>query len=172
MNKATFQANDERCILLPDEDVGMHFFDVYVEQLDPVQHLIHGPTARQSVKQLYRKLYLGEHVEPNETVLLLTTLTSISSYWGLSESSSSAFESKQIAINVAVLWLRMALDVLEHVRRSASANMETVQAGIIIVFLIYHIEVNFVMYSRREDVCLLWPFRDSRPKSELLCTQL
>jgi hypothetical protein len=140
--------------------------------MDPVQHLIHGPTARQSVKQLYRKLHLGEHVEPNETVLLLTTLTSISSYWGLSESSSSAFDTKQTAINVAVLWLRMALDVLEHVRRSASATMETVQAGIIIVFLIYHIEVSFVPHNGQGSVYLLWSSRDFRPKCELLCTLL
>ena len=61
-------------------------------------------------------------------------------YWGLSENTSGIFGSKQTAINVAVLWLRMALDVLEHVRRTASASLETVQAGIIIVFLIYHIE--------------------------------
>lgn len=140
MEKATFHTQDERCIYLPEEDIGLQFFDVYTEQLDPVQHLIHGPTARRSIRHLYRKLQLGEQVEANDTVLLLTTLTSIVAYWGLSENTSSVFGSKQQAINVAVLWLRVALDVLEHVRRTASASLETVQAGIIVVFLIYHIE--------------------------------
>lgn len=41
---------------------------------------------------------------------------------------------------MGVFWLRTALDVLEHVRRSAPASVETVQAAIIMTFLIYHIE--------------------------------
>lgn len=152
VEKSAYQNHYERCIFLPDEDVGLQFFDIYMEQLDPVQHMLHGPTTRRSVKQLYRKLQIGEHVDLNETVLLLTTLTSITSYWGLSENSSSVFASQQTAINVAVLWLRGGLDVLEHVRRTSSASMETVQAGIIIVFLIYHIEgfspkVRAMMYN-------------------------
>lgn len=81
IDKSASQCHDDHCILLPDEDVGVHFFGVYMEQLDPVQHLIHGPSARQSVKQLYDKLLVGDHVEPNDTVLLLTTLASITSYW-------------------------------------------------------------------------------------------
>jgi hypothetical protein len=135
-----FEDHHERCIYLPDEDFGIHFYDTYAKQLDPLQHLIHGPTTRQSVKQLYRKLHAGENVESNETVLFLATLSSISSYWGLSENTSSFFGSMQTAINVAVFWLRTALDVLEHVRRSASASLETVQACVIIMFLIYHVE--------------------------------
>lgn len=130
----------ERCILLPSENLALQLFERYAQQLDPLQHLLHVPTTRHSINQLYQHLQNGERVEPNETVLLLTIMTSIASCWGLSDCSSSIFETKQTAINVAVLWLRAALDILEHVRRSASASLETVQASIVIIFLIYHIE--------------------------------
>ena len=130
----------------------MQFFERYAELLDPVQHLLHIPTVRNSIKQLYRQIQLGERIEPNQTVLLLTTTTSISAYWGLSEHDSSIFATMQTAVNVAVFWLRMALDVLEHVRRTASPSLETVQASIIMIFLIYHIEgfspkVRSMMYA-------------------------
>ena len=140
IDKSTLENQHERCIYLPEEDVGLQFYNTYAKQLDPLQHLIHGPTTRQSVKRLYRNLHAGQDVEPNDTVLFLATLSSISSYWGLSENNSSFFGSMQTAVNVAVFWLRTALDVFEHVKRSASGSLETVQAYVITMFLIYHVE--------------------------------
>ena len=115
----------------------MQAFDVYLEQLDPLQHLIHGPTAKEAVRQLYLNLRLGNKAEPNETLLLLAALTSITAYWGLTESTSTVFGSRQTAANVAVFWLRITFDVFEHVRRTASATLETVQASVIMIFMIY-----------------------------------
>ena len=140
VQQASFEGQHERCILLPDADLGLQLFERYAEQLEPLQHLLHIPTARRSIKLLYEHLKMGERVEANQTVLLLTVMTSIASYWGLSDCSSSIFGAMQTTINVAVMWLRTALDVLEHVRRSAPASLETVQASIITIFLIYHIE--------------------------------
>ena len=140
VQQASLEPQHDRCIFLPTEDQATIVFECYAEKLDPLQHLLHIPTVRQSMKSVYRQLKLGERVEPNQTILLLTIFASMSSYWGLSENTSPIFGSMQTAINVAVLWLRTALDVLEHVRRSASASLETIQASIIIIFLIYHVE--------------------------------
>lgn len=81
-------------------------------------------------------------MEANETVLLLSILASIAFYWIASDfrSLGDIFSSAEDASQVANLWLRTTLDVLEHVKRAATSSLETVQAGAILVFLIYHME--------------------------------
>ncbi|KAK3710303.1 hypothetical protein LTR37_010369 [Vermiconidia calcicola] len=118
----------------------MSIFGSYMEQFDPVQHLVHGPTVKRNLTHFYTQLQQGEPVEPNRSVLPLTVFASAAAFWGLGQCSSSLFSSSQVAASVAISWLRTAMDVLEHVRRSASASLETVQASIIAIFLIYNIE--------------------------------
>ena len=142
LRQASSETGQERIILLPNQDLATTLLNKYVEQLDPLQHLIHSPTTRRRIETLYAKFQVGERVEPNQTVLLLSILASIASYAGLSYGLCKAqtFETPQVAINLAVLWLRTSLDILEHVRRSTSATLETVQASVIILFLVFHIE--------------------------------
>lgn len=128
----------------------MQLFECYTNQLDPLQHVIHAPSARRAINLLYERLHLGQKLESSQTLLLLSILTSIATYWGLSEDVSTVFgstcfedfasSSTQTALKVSMQWLRTSLDILEHVRRSSSMTLETVQASIIIIFLVYHIE--------------------------------
>lgn len=111
-----------------------------MEHLDPTQHFIHCPTVKRSMRTLYDQLERGETVEPNQMVLVLSMLASMSSYWGLGQCSNPFFQHRHMAVKVGQLWLRTTLDILEHVRRSASANLETLQASLIALSLIFHIE--------------------------------
>lgn len=107
-----------------------------------MQHVLHVPTVRRDFEQLYERLKDGERIEPNDTVLLLSILASIASYWSTSDSQPSIrlFDSIHTACKAANHWLKTTLDVLEHVKRTASATLATVQAGMILIFLIYHME--------------------------------
>jgi hypothetical protein len=79
-------------------------------------------------------------VEPNETVIFLAIFASLASYWGLSLCKSAFFPTPQVSVRAGVWWLRTAMDVLEHVRRSATPTIETAQATMLLMFLVYHIE--------------------------------
>lgn len=133
---------EERCILLPHKNQTVQLFEAYVEQVDPMQHVLHIPTVRRAIEQLYMRMQVGERVEPNQTVLLLSILASIASYWSPAhaEAPTGIFDSAQNASKAGSHWLKTTLDVLEHVKRTASATLETVQSCLVMIFLIYHME--------------------------------
>lgn len=58
--------------------------------------------------------------------------------WAFSPDDPPLYASKEQALDAAYDWTRITLDVLEQVRRSGNASLETIQATISIVFLLYH----------------------------------
>lgn len=131
-----------RCILLPQKLQMEGFVNAYIEQVDPMQHVIHVPSVRRNLQQLYMRLEEGKQIEPNETVLLLSILATIASYWSPEDSRSSknSFDSVADATKAGYYWIRTTLDVLEHVKRTATPTLETVQSCLLLIFLIYHME--------------------------------
>ena len=129
----------ERCILLPQHSQAVQLFNAYVEQVDPMQHVIHVPSVRRAIERLYARMQVGERIEPNDAVLISSILASISSYWSPAE-PTGIFDTVQSACNATHHWLKTTLDILEHVKRTSSATLETVQASAVLAFLIYHME--------------------------------
>lgn len=87
---------------------------------------------------MYRDLRDGKTVEPNRTVFLLSILAAVGSLWAFSHEEIPLYSSKRQALDSAYDWTRVLLDVLEQVRRSGNASLETVQATMSAVFLLYH----------------------------------
>lgn len=58
--------------------------------------------------------------------------------WAFSPEGIPLYASRQQALDAAYDWTRITLDVLEQVRRSGAATLETVQASMSVVFLLYH----------------------------------
>lgn len=77
-------------------------------------------------------------MEPNRTVFLLSILASVAALWAFSPDDIPLYRSRQQALDSAYDWTRINLDVLEQVRRSGSATLETIQATMSLVFLLYH----------------------------------
>ncbi len=107
------EAQHSYTILLPQQDEATALVDKYLEQLDPVLHFVHAPSLKQDLNLLYEHLDGGGSVDPNQTVLLLAILSSMSSYWDLSP-CTKVFSDPRAASHVAGLYARMTLDVLEH----------------------------------------------------------
>lgn len=95
-------------------------------------------TDKASFEQLYEDLRTGKHVEPNRTVFLLSILASVAALWAFSPGEMPVYGNRQQALDAAYDWTRITLDILEQVRRSGSASLETIQATISLVFLLYH----------------------------------
>lgn len=137
---AITETNAERVILIPPYEDSASLADAYIEHLDPAQHIIHIPTVKRNLRVLYDQLERGDAVEPNQTVLALAMLAAMASYWGLGQCSNAFFPRQHMAIKVGQLWLRTTLDILEYVRRSAAANLETLQASMIAMIFLFHME--------------------------------
>lgn len=89
-------------------------------------------------ERVYEDLRTGKNVEPNRTVFLLSILASVAALWAFSPDEIPLYSNRQQALDAAYDWTRITLDVLEQVRRSGSATLETIQATISVVFLLYH----------------------------------
>lgn len=131
----------ELCIPLLRKQQTMELFEFYMERMDSAQHILHPPTVRHSLEALFRDIEAGYNIAPNRTVLLLAICTTVATYWAfLEKGPMSFFASTQQAKDTGFHWLRTTLDVLEHVRRSGPATLETVQASIFVVFLLYKLD--------------------------------
>jgi hypothetical protein len=133
-------SNIGRVILLPPFKQTLALVDAYIQYLDPTQHCIHCPTIKSRIRFVYDRLERGEAMEPNQCVLVLSIIAAMTCYWGVGQCPNPIFSHQQMTCKVGQLWLRTTLDILEHVRRSAVANLETLQASVISTALIFHME--------------------------------
>ncbi|KAK5122334.1 hypothetical protein LTR85_004245 [Meristemomyces frigidus] len=92
------------------------------------------------IVKLYASLERPQGTPYSHVALTLSILASIAGYWGLREADDTPFTSPSEASAVALYWLRSAFDVLEHIQRTTSPDLETVQTSVILLFLSYHIE--------------------------------
>lgn len=93
---------------------------------------------KRSFERLYEDLRNGRNVEPNRAVFLLSIIASVAALWAFSPEDIPLYGNRQQALDAAYDWTRITLDVLEQVRRSGSATLETIQATMTLVFLLYH----------------------------------
>ena len=91
-----------------------------------------------SIARLYRDIRSGEKIEPNRCVLLLSMLASVAALWAFTTGDIPIYSDKRHALDMAYDWTRITLDVLEQTRRAGTATLETVQATMATVFLLYH----------------------------------
>jgi hypothetical protein len=106
----------------------------YIKDITYLHHVIHTPTLRATVDQLYADLSAGTQVKIEKASLVLSILASVACLW-TSDPSSVVDSNHQ-----SLLWIKATLDVLEHSQRSGNVSIETVQAIIIVAFAICNLE--------------------------------
>ena len=133
--------HDASAIPLLEESTTMDVFDFYAKRLDPGAHVLYLPSVRSSLQRLFQDVTSGVEMDPSHTALLLSIYTTVAVYWAYSEREEILFfRTGQQAKALAFCWLRRALDVLEHARRSGTATLETIQATILVMFLLYRLD--------------------------------
>ncbi|KIW89032.1 uncharacterized protein Z519_10517 [Cladophialophora bantiana CBS 173.52] len=132
------QASKRLCLPLKEE--ASLLLDHYFRHIDDLQHVVHVPTVRMTMQNLYSSLEQGLLVIPSEVALLLSILASASAlcvyFLGDSRPSFSTSEAAQ----ASSFWTNAALEVIESSRRTIARQLEDVQAAVILGFLLFHSE--------------------------------
>ncbi|EEP76425.1 predicted protein [Uncinocarpus reesii 1704] len=127
-------------VWLPPKREALWLFEDYTEHVAYLHHIVHIPTVRNIIHNLYRNLQLGLPIQPSHVALLLSMFASTAYMLSSSNCSEVLFSNLQNAIQCSFLWCKSALDVLEHSNRTTAGSIEDIQATIILAFVVFNFE--------------------------------
>ena len=111
----------------------------YLSDITYTHHVIHSPSVRRTINELYGSLDQPEDVRPGQIALLLSILASATYSW-TSRDAGSLFFTPEQANSQSTSWIKAALDVLDYSRRKTAGSLEDIQAMIILSFLVSSLE--------------------------------
>ncbi|TPX14047.1 uncharacterized protein E0L32_000441 [Thyridium curvatum] len=91
------------------------------------------------MKTVYTGLGRQAPVQPGHGALFLS-IFALSAYFYLPTENSEVVTSGSDAVRLAIIWSKAALEVLDHVKATASEGVETIQAYIILSYVTYHLD--------------------------------
>ncbi|KAE8393437.1 hypothetical protein BDV23DRAFT_36435 [Aspergillus alliaceus] len=126
-------------IRLPPKNEASWLLERYTEYIAYIHYVVHIPSSRLLLEDVYKQLSLGSSPEPGHVALLLSIFAS-TAYMLEAKAADSLFLNQANAVSYAISWTKAALDTLEYSRRSTQGSIEDVQAAIILSFIIFNIE--------------------------------
>lgn len=142
----TVGQNNDRlvsCIWLPPRVEAEHLVERYLEGVSYIHHVVHPPRLRGAVVKLYNELDNEGQADLGTGALLLSLLASVTYLLGPEECDIDQLPTVAEGAEASeefISWIRITLDVLEHSQRSNLGSIESLQAMIIVSFLIGNIE--------------------------------
>jgi Fungal specific transcription factor domain len=127
-------------VWLPTQREAVQLFANYAKNIDYLQHVLHAPSVRVLLDEVYMHLAERQPVESSHVALLLSIFASTAYYWTSRNDRDLLFLTLQDANQASLLWSKAALDVLEHSRRTTSGSIEDIQATVILSFLVFNLE--------------------------------
>ncbi|KAJ5759134.1 hypothetical protein N7520_006290 [Penicillium odoratum] len=125
-----------RCIWIPLHNESKQILDKYLADITFIHHVVHSPSVRKLVEELYQNINGKCSIKLGHVSLLLAILASTTFFWTERDMPSPLFSSVKEANQQAIVWMRIALELLEHSRQKGSEALEDIQAMIIVAFLI------------------------------------
>jgi hypothetical protein len=124
-------------------------FEKYARDITYIHHVIHIPTVRAMVDQVYNKLAKDEPVEPPQIALLLSIFASTTYSWTSLDLAAhpGLFENVEEANAQSPLWVKGCLDLVDRAGRCASRSVENIQAMIIAFFMLVNFEGITLRYT-------------------------
>lgn len=95
-----------------------------------VHYVVHMPSARLILEDVYKQLSLELNLVPGHVVLLLSIFAS-AAYKLEPKTAESLFLNQANAISCATIWTKAALNILEYSCRNPQGSIEDVQTTII-----------------------------------------
>lgn len=130
-----------RQVWLPTEHEALALFEEYIASTGTVYHILHFPTTRQLIKDIYARLSRHQKVGPAHLALLLSVAATGAYFWSPAISMQGRlFQSSSQAEDCSNFWMKWAMDVLENNRRTIFPSVEDLQATILICHLITNLE--------------------------------
>lgn len=125
-----------RCIWLPLYEESKEIVEKYLTDITFLHHVVHIPSVRSNVNELYESLNAKRPVKLGHVSLLLAILASTSFSWTERDMHRPVFSSVKIASELSKRWMTASFEILEYSRFTCSESLEDVQALIIVAFLV------------------------------------
>lgn len=125
-----------RCIWLPLYEESKEIVEKYLTDITFLHHVVHIPSVRSHVDELYESLNAKRPVKLGHVSLLLAILASSTFSWTERDMGRPVFSSVRVADELSKRWMKASFEVLEYSRFTCSESLEDVQALIIVAFLV------------------------------------
>ncbi|KAF2458646.1 hypothetical protein BDY21DRAFT_208118 [Lineolata rhizophorae] len=137
---SSFIKDGSRQIDLPPLSDAVSIFRIYTEHIDYMQHVIHVPSVRGMIDEIYDRLSQDQPVDTSCVALLLGIFSHVAYFVSLQEEQEETFRAYRELLSSPTTFAKATLDTLDHCRRTGPSTLEVVQATIITGFLMFHIE--------------------------------
>ncbi|KAJ9325575.1 transcriptional regulator family: Fungal Specific TF [Paecilomyces variotii] len=138
-NTSPLEKNSTRYIWLPLYEESKQIVEKYLTEITYHHHVVHIPSVRALVDDLYRDLSMKKPIKLGQMSLLLAMLASTAFFWTERDMDKSVFSSLAEADVQSKTWMNITLEILEYSRFTNSESLEDIQALIIISFLVCNI---------------------------------
>lgn len=124
-------------------------FEKYARDVTYIHHVIHTPTVRAMLDEIYNKLEKDEPVDPPKIALLLSIFASTTYSWTFLDSAAhpGLFENVEDGNAQSPLWMKGCLDLVDRAGRCVTRSVEDIQAMIIAFFMLVNFEGITLRYT-------------------------
>jgi hypothetical protein len=131
--------NSTKIVWLPLHEESKQIVDKYLTDITFLHHVVHGPSVRALVDELYGNLATKSPVKLGQVSLLLAILANTVFFWTEQDMHRMVFPSVMSANNLSKRWMAASFEVLEYSRFTCSESLEDIQALIIVAFVVCNI---------------------------------
>lgn len=110
--------------------------DKYLADITYLHHVVHRPSVRALVNELYDDLHQNQPIKTGQVSLLLAILASTTSFWSVRDMDDSPFSSVEQANEQSMSWAEAAFETLDYSRHTDCESIEDVQAMLILLFVV------------------------------------
>jgi len=131
------------CIWLPLSEEATILLDIYITELNYIQHVTHTPSLPAVLDEIYRPVESGEPVHPSKVVLLLSIIAHTTHVWSMPDGLNRErplFLSSTQARSQTSTWIKATYNVLETLQEGPSLALEAIQGIIILSYVLCNIE--------------------------------
>ena len=125
----------KKCIWLPLHEEAKTIVEKYIAEITHIHHVVHIPSVRTMVDELYNGLRERKPVKLGFVSLLLGILASTMFFWTEHDMHSSMFPTVEEAQGQSTRWMKLTLEVLDYSRYKNCESIEDIQAMIILIFV-------------------------------------
>lgn len=125
----------KRCIWLPLHDEARILVEKYITEITFLHHVVHTPSVRTMIDELYCDLRESKPVKIGYVSLLLSILASTTSFWTERDMCNPIFPTVEEAVAQSTQWMRLAMEVVDYSRYKHFESIEDIQAMVILIFV-------------------------------------
>ena len=131
------------CIWLPRKEEAMTLLDIYITELNYIQHVTHYPSLPAILNEIYCSIESCEPVDPSKITLLLSIIAHTTHVWSVPDGLNRErplFISSTQARSLTSVWVKATYTVLETLQEGPSLSLEAIQGIIILSYVLCNIE--------------------------------